>query len=117
MVCKAGPALKEAHQITHDVCNTGKKHGVKAETNQTLFVSWLAGVADIDPQGLLPQCTVGDLHAEHLVELHDVLRRWAACSEEAAGGLHAGQHRHAHMPVGGEDEGHTMQSMELQTAR
>ena len=60
----------------------------------------LAGVADVDPQGLLPQCALGYLHAEHLVDLHDVLRQRAACPEQAAGGLHAGQHHSTHVPAG-----------------
>lgn len=63
----------------------------------------LPGVADVDPQRLLPQCTVGYLRAEHLVDLHDILRQTAACSKEAAGGLHAGQHRHTHIPAKKED--------------
>lgn len=69
-------------------------------THQTFFASVLAGVADVNPQCLLPQCTVGYLHAEHLVDLHDVLRQRAACAEEAAGGLHTGQHRRTHIPAG-----------------
>lgn len=68
----------------------------------------LAGVADVDPQCLLPQCTVGYLHAEHLVDLHDVLRQTAPCSEEAAGGLHAGQHRRTHIPAADTGAGVTM---------
>lgn len=67
----------------------------------------LAGAADVDPQGFLPQCTVGYLHAEYLIDLHDVLRQRAACSEEAAGGLHAGQHHHAHVTAGDIDAGVT----------
>lgn len=65
---------------------------------QTLFVARIAGFADVDPQRLLPQCTVGYLHAEHLVDLL-VLRQTATCSEEAAGGLHAGQDHHTHVPA------------------
>lgn len=60
----------------------------------------LAGVADVDPQCLLPQCTLGYLHAEHLVDLHDVLWQRATRSKEAAGGLDAGQHRRTHIPAG-----------------
>lgn len=62
----------------------------------------LAGVADIDPQRLLPQCTVGDLHAKDLLERHDILRRKPARPEEAASGLYAGQDHHAHVPAGKE---------------
>lgn len=60
----------------------------------------LAGAADVDPQGFLPQSAVGYLHAENLIDLHGVLRRGAACPEEAAGGFHAGQRHHAHMTAG-----------------
>lgn len=60
----------------------------------------LDAVADIDPQGLLPQGTVGYLHAEHLIDLHDVLRQGAACSEEAASGLYARKHHQAHVTAG-----------------
>lgn len=89
---------------------------VRTETNQTLFVARLAGVAHVHPQGLLPQCTVGYLHAKHLVELHGVSRWRAACSEEAASGLHAGKHRHAYIPAGGKGKGHAMMSRcKLQT--
>lgn len=56
-------------------------------------------MADIYPQCLLPQCTVGDLHAEDLVEFHYILRRKPACPEEAASGLDARQHHHTHIPV------------------
>lgn len=59
----------------------------------------LAGVADIYPQRLLPQCTVGDLHAEDLVEFHYILRRKPACPEQAASGLNTWQHHHTHIPV------------------
>lgn len=73
----------------------------------------LAGAADVDPQCLLTQCTVGYLHAEHLVDLHDVLRQRATCSEEAAGGLHAGQHHRAHIPAGHTGESVTMRVLRL----
>ncbi len=69
------------------------------ETNQTLLMARLARVADIDPQCLQPQHTVGYLHAEYLVEFHDILKQRAACSEEAASCLHAGQHCWAHVPA------------------
>lgn len=74
------------------MCSLHPARKTRKETNQTLFMTRLAGVADVDPQRLLPQCTVGYLHAEHLVDLHDVLRQRAACSEEAACSLHTGQH-------------------------
>lgn len=80
--------------------SAGCKTRTGDSTNQTFFVTRLAGVADVDPQGLLPQCTVGYLHAEHLVDLHHVLRKRAACSEQAAGGFHAGQHHRTHIPAG-----------------
>lgn len=71
-------------------------------TNQTLFVPGRAGVAHIHPQRLLPQCTMGDLHSEDLVQLHDILRGKPACPEQTARGLHAGEHRHTHIPAGKE---------------
>lgn len=76
------------------------KHSAEAPTHQTLLVARFADVTDVDPQRLLPQCTVGYLHAEHLVELHHVVRQRAACSEEAASILDAGQHRRTHVPAG-----------------
>ena len=57
----------------------------------------LAGVADVDPQCLLPQSTVGYLHAEHLVDFYHVLWQRAARPEEAAGRLHARQHHRTHI--------------------
>lgn len=56
-------------------------------------------MADIDPQRLLPQGTVGDLHSEDLIQLHDLLRGKPACPEQTARGLHAGEHRHAYVPA------------------
>lgn len=75
-----------------------KKNKSGTSTNQTLFVPGLPRVAYVDPQCLLPQCSVGYLHAEHLVDLHDILGQTAACSEETSSGLHAGQHRGTHIP-------------------
>lgn len=79
--------------------NKIKSGDQKTSTNQTLFVPGLPRVANVDPQCLLPQCSLGYLHAEHLVDLHDILRQTAARSEEASSGLHAGQHRGTHIPA------------------
>lgn len=76
------------------------KPGERGSTDQTLLVARLAGVTDVHPQGLLTQCAVRYLHAEHLVDLGDVLWQGAACSEEAARGLHTGQHHNPHIPAG-----------------
>lgn len=43
---------------------------------------------------------MGDLHAEHLVDLQDILRQGTARPEQAASGLGAGQHCGAHMTAG-----------------
>lgn len=69
-------------------------------TDQTLLATRLAGAADVNPQGLLPQCTVGYLHAEHLADLNDVLRRQDTRPEETTDGLHTRQHGHAHVSAG-----------------
>lgn len=71
-------------------------HRRRTSTHQTRFAARLV-VADVDPQRLLPQCALGYLHAKHLVDLSNVLRQIAACSEEAAGGLDTGQHGHTHI--------------------
>lgn len=65
-------------------------------THQTGLTTRLVA-ADVDPQRLLPQCTRRNLHPKHFVDLSHVARHIAARSEEAAGGLHAGQRRHTHI--------------------
>ena len=42
---------------------------------------------------------MGDLHSKDLIQLHNSLRGKPACPEETASGLHAGEHRHTHVPA------------------
>lgn len=70
-----------------------------AGPHQASLVARLVGVAHVHPQRPPPQGTVGQLHTENLVEVHDVLREAAAGSEQAAGGLLAGEHRHTNVPA------------------
>lgn len=96
-----GPRLRRT-RVTDPVSSTGfhRPQNPRAETDHTVLEAGPAGVADVHPQRFMPQCTMGYLHAEHLVDLHGVLRRRAARPEEAAGGLRARQHRQADVPAG-----------------
>lgn len=65
-------------------------------THQTGLAARLVA-ADVHPQRLLPQCTLGNLHSKHFIDFSDVTRHIAASSEEAAGGLHTGQCSHTYI--------------------
>lgn len=69
------------------------------QSYQTILSSGLGGGADINSEGLVSEGGGGELHGKHLVELQRVLSLWAACAEQAACGLRAGQHYHPDVPA------------------